>query len=166
MKTIKISLLAMGTFLALAAFTRTNVKPLQDGTHYRDTVPYRHYDPNRTYVDIYNGDSLDLWYDPSSRVTTNRRNKRRVDFYVDPTTNDTFYGEGFVVNNLIIKLPNGKYKLDSTKVKIEGNKIKYKDGSDKGKIKMANNRIKTKGSNQKLKVKNNGDTVKIRSRNG
>ena len=120
----------MGTFIAFVAFTRTKVNPPQDGMHYRDTVPYRHYDPNRTYVDVYTGDTIDLWYDPSNRVTTNKRNKRRVDFYVDPITYDTFYGEGFVVNNLIVKMPNGKYRLDSTKVKIEGNKIKYKDGSD------------------------------------
>ena len=92
----------------------------------------------------------------------NKRNNSRVYLYVDPVTTDTFYGEGYLVNNMVMHMPNGKYEVDSTKVKIEGNKIKYKDGAMKGKIKVTDDKIKVKDGNDKQKMKDKGDSVKVK----
>lgn len=111
----------------------------------RDTIPGR-----PIYVDINTGDSLDLWYDPVKFVTIIRKTNMPVDFYINTVTWDTVYGRGkFVVNNLIIKDEQGKYKLDESKVKIEGDELKIKDGL-KSKSK-GNKKDKTKDGKTKVK---------------
>jgi len=101
--------------------------------------------------------------DPGSHRLRNRRNnKDYVTVYVDPVTADTLYGEGYVVNNMVVRMPDGKYKVDSTKVKIEGNKIKYKDGSSKGKVKVTNDGVKAKEGHHNMKAKVSGDSLKVK----
>jgi len=165
MKRIKIGLLAVGVLGALLAFTKKD-KPFERTGHakaiWQDTIPYRHYDPSRVYLDPSTGDSVVIWVDPGTNYLMNKRNNSRVYLYVDPVTTDTFYGEGYLVNNMVMHMPNGKYEVDSTKVKIEGNKIKYKDGAMKGKIKVTDDKIKVKDGNDKQKMKDKGDSVKVK----
>jgi len=165
MKRLKIGLLAL-VAVAFFAFTKTN-KATTNYAHaiayWQDTIPYHHYDPNRVYLDPSNGDSVQIWMDPGSHRLRNRRNNNSdVYLYVDPVTADTFYGEGYVVNNMVIKMPDGKYKVDQSKVKIEGNKLKYKDGSYKGKVKVTDDGVKAKEGHHNMKAKVSGDTLKVK----
>ena len=161
MKTVNLTLLSVAALVGFLAFRNADVTPAQKDVK-ADTIPYRKYDTSRIYLDPYTGDSVEIWYDPANKYYTNKRTRNRIDFYIDPMTQDTFYGEGYVVNNLLMRMPDGKYRLDSTKVKIEGNKIKYKDGSEKGKVKVEGNKIKAKDGNQKKKIKDKGDHVKVK----
>jgi hypothetical protein len=165
MKRIKIGLLAIGVVGTLLAFTKKE-KPVVKTGHsiaiWQDTIPYRHYDPSRVYVDPSTGDSIEIWIDPGTNYMMNKRNNNRITLYVDPISSDTFYGEGYVVNNMVMRMPNGKYTVDSTKIKIEGNKIKYKEGSTKGKVKITDDKIKAKDGDDKTKIKDKGDTLKVK----
>ena len=147
MKQIKIVLAGLSLMTAFLAFTRTNPN-IQGSGHqvaaWQDTIPYRHYSPGKIYLDPSSGDSIEIWMDPASHTLMNKRTNSIVTIYIDPISADTFYGEGYVVNNLLSKMPDGKYRVDSTKVKIENDKIKAKDGSEK------------------IKVKDKGDTVKVK----
>jgi hypothetical protein len=81
-----------------------------------------------------------------------------VDFYVDVNTKDTFYGEtGTNVNNALIN-SNGEWKIDDTKIKIDGDEIKMKSGDTK--VKMEDDEYKRKTDDSKLKV--DGDEVKTK----
>jgi len=165
MKKIKLGLLAIGV-VAFLSFTKSNNTTLHiadPNSLWQDTIPYHHYDPNRVYLDPSTGDSVQIWMDPGSHRLRNRRNnKDYVTVYVDPVTADTLYGEGYVVNNMVVRMPDGKYKVDSTKVKIEGNKIKYKDGSSKGKVKVSNDGVKAKEGHHNMKAKVSGDSLKVK----
>jgi hypothetical protein len=165
MKKLKIGLLAISV-VAFFAFTKTKSPTERYAypvAYWQDTIPYHHYDPNRVYLDPNTGDSIQIWMDPSSHKLRNRRNNNDyVTLYVDPVTADTFYGEGYVVNNMVVKVPDGKYKLDEGKVKIEGNKLKYKEGSYKGKVKVTDDAVKTKEGHHNTKVKVSGDSVKVK----
>jgi hypothetical protein len=164
MKMIKIGLAAMSlsvAFLAFATAGNTSKHPSRQSL-WQDTIPYRHYDPGRVYLDPSTGDSIEIWMEPSSHRLVNKRNNTPVTIYVDPMTTDTLYGEGYVINNMVTRMPNGKYMVDSTKIKIEGNKIKYKEGSTKGKVKIQNDKIKAKDGNDKTKLKDVGDSIKVK----
>jgi len=165
MKQLKIGLAGMGVMMAFLAFTRTNPVVHRSGhaiAAWQDTIPFRHYSTSKIYLDPSSGDSIEIWMDPASHTLMNKRTNSIVTVYIDPVSADTFYGEGYVVNNLVTRMPDGKYMVDSTKVKVEGNKIKYKDGDVKGKVKIENNKIKAKDGNDKIKVKDKGDTVKVK----
>jgi hypothetical protein len=164
MKMIKIGLVALSLSAAFFAFTTpgNTTKISSPQTLWQDTIPYHRYDPGRIYVDPNSGDSIEIWMEPSSHRLVNKRNNTPVTIYVDPMTTDTLYGEGYVVNNMVTRMPNGKYMVDSTKVKIEGNKIKYKDGSSKGKVKIEDNKIKAKDGHDKTKLKDVGDSIKVK----
>jgi hypothetical protein len=165
MKKLQIGLLAVSV-VAFLAFTKTK----SARSHYarpvaawQDTVPYHKYDPSRVYVDPSTGDSVQIWMDQSTHKLRNKRdNNSLVTLYVDPVTADTLYGEGYVVNDLVVKMPDGKYKVDDSKVKIEGNKIKYKDGSYKGKVKVSDDKVKAKEGHHNVKEKVSGDTLKVK----
>ena len=164
MKTVKFSLLAMILSVAFVAFSKPRAKGIKQisNLQWQDTIPYRHYDPSRVYIDPNSGDSVEIWVDPTTHHLINKRNKSIVTLYVDPLTSDTLYGEGYIVNNMVTVMPNGKYRLDSTKVKIERNKVKYKDGPTKGKVKIEDNKIKAKDGNDKTKLKDVGDSIKVK----
>jgi len=142
MKKMWFSLLAVTglSFFALAwDVSGTDSRKALSCATANDTVP------KRLYRDLYTGDTIDLWYDSTNFRSMNRRNNQVIDYYYDPMTHDTFYGAGgFLVNTFIVPLPNGKYVLDSTKVKIENNKIKIVDGKDKLKIKQKGDSLKVK----------------------
>ncbi len=157
MKKLHLSLLACVP-LAFMALKNDNYQTVAEDYVVRDTIPI--------YIDLHTGDTLDLWYDSVQQITTNRRNNQRVYFYLDPMTLDTFYGTGgLIVNNLIVRTPDGKYSLDSTKVKVENNKIKINDGDQKVKMKWEENKMKMKDREGKYKLKNKGDSLKIKEKN-
>jgi hypothetical protein len=84
-----------------------------------------------------------------------------VEFYVDINTQDTFYGSsGQVVNNALIHSDDGTWKLDDTKIKIDGDEMKMKNGDDK--VKMEGDEYKEKTGDTKMK--SDGDETKVKPR--
>lgn len=127
------------------------------------------------YRDLNTGQVVDLYYDAKTNRVYSDVTNEPVDFYVDMSTGDTIYGTGrYVVNNYLIKSPEGQYRLDMKKVKLEKNELKMKEGNRK--FKMDNSDMKMKGSEMnmkgdstsgkmKMKVKVKGDTSgKIKTR--
>jgi hypothetical protein len=88
------------------------------------------------------------------------QNNNPVDFYVDINTRDTFYGSsGQVVNNAIIHEDDGTWRVDDTKIKIEGDEMKIKEGDNKTKIdgdeyksKSGDTKVKSEGGETKVKT--------------
>lgn len=106
------------------------------------------------YLDLNTGQVVDLYYDAKKNRVYSTVTNEPVDFYVDMSTGDTIYGTGrYVVNNYIVKSPEGQYRLDMKKVKMEKNELKMKDGNKK--FKMDKSDMKMKGSDMKMK----GDTT-------
>src|SRR5215203_1198658 len=112
-----------------------------------------------TYIDLNSGDTLDYWYDTDKKIVMNRTTNVPVDFYINTYTGDTVYGRGrFVVNGLLLQGEDGKWKFDETKVKIDKDELKIKDG--KRKLKIDGEDIKIKDGNKKLKSEGNEAKVK------
>jgi hypothetical protein len=95
-----------------------------------------------TYVDLYTGQPIDIYYDPVRYVTINRATKLPIDYYVINSV-DTVHGlSGLIVNGMLLKEKDGKYKLDNGKVKFDGDELKLKDAQgrkvkwDKGKMQI------------------------------
>jgi hypothetical protein len=113
------------------------------------------------YIDLSTGQVVDLYYDAKKNRVYSTVTNEPVDFYVDMSTGDTIYGTGrYVVNNYIVKSPEGHYKLDMKKVKMEKNELKMKEGNKK--FKMDKSDMQMKGSDMKMK----GDTTSGKRKTG
>lgn len=110
-----------------------------------------------TYVDLNTGKEVYIVRDEATGYATDSIAKVPVEFYVNTSTNDTLFRTGMVVNNMLIE-EEGKWKLDETKVKIDGDEIKIKDGDSK--VKVDGEESKVKDGDYKKKV--DGDDVKIK----
>ena len=110
-----------------------------------------------TYVDLNTGKEVYIVRDEETGYATDSIAKVPVEFYVNTSTNDTLFRTGFVVNNLLVE-EEGKWKLDETKVKVDGDEIKIKDGDSK--VKIDGEDSKVKDGDYKKKV--DGDEVKIK----
>ena len=110
-----------------------------------------------TYVDLNTGKEVYIVRDESTGYATDSIAKVPVEFYVNTSTNDTLFRTGMVVNNMLIE-EEGTWKLDETKVKIDGDEIKIKDGDSK--VKIDGEESKVKDGDYKKKV--DGDDVKIK----
>jgi hypothetical protein len=83
-----------------------------------------------------------------------------VDFWVDVNTRDTFYGSaGTNVNNALI-YENGDWRVDDSKVKVDGDEVKMKDAAGKTKVDGTDYKDKTSDA----KVKSEGDETKVKAR--
>jgi hypothetical protein len=103
------------------------------------------------YVDLKTGQPTDLYYDNDKHITYSAVTQEPVDLYVNTATMDTVYGRGrYIVNDYVIKTPEGTYKLDDAKVKVTKDGIKIKDGNKK--IKIEEGEMKIKDGNSKYKV--------------
>jgi len=110
-----------------------------------------------TYVDLNTGKEVYIVRDEETGYATDSIAKVPVEFYVNTTTRDTIFRTGQVVNNLLVE-EEGKWKLDETKVKIDGDEIKIKDGDSK--VKIDGDDSKVKDGDYKKKV--DGDETKIK----
>ena len=115
-----------------------------------------------TFIDLNSGDTLDYWFDTEKKTIMNRTNGVPVEFYVNTYTGDTVYGRGrFVVNGLVLKGEDGKWKFDESKVKIDKDELKIKDGNRK--LKIDGDEIKVKEGGKKVKL--DGDEGKMKDGN-
>lgn len=110
-----------------------------------------------TYVDLNTGKEVYIVRDESTGYATDSIAKVPVEFYINTSTNDTLFRTGQVVNNMLVE-EEGKWKLDETKVKVDGDEIKIKDGDSK--VKIDGDESKVKDGDYKKKV--DGDEVKIK----
>ena len=117
-----------------------------------------------SYTDLSSGSTFTIEKDPSTGYYRNKTTGKRVDFYYDPATNDTFDYRGRVVNNAITRSSIGVYSLDEDKIKIQSDgdvKMKSSDGETKvkmetdgdGKIKTDSTKIKIRDGEVKIKNK-------------
>jgi hypothetical protein len=110
-----------------------------------------------SYVDLKTGKSVRR-DDASGRYVDESGSP--VDFWVDVNTRDTFYGSaGTNVNNALI-YDGGDWRVDDSKIKIDGDEVKIKD--EAGKTKIEGNEYKDKTSD--TKVKSEGDETKVKTR--
>lgn len=148
------------------ANTTTTNQPMESG--YEIQV-----NPEADYIDLNTGQQVKLQVDTVTRYIVFKETYQPVQFFIDPTTQDTFDMKGQNVSDVLIKT-EGKYMVDETKWKIkrqadgdwkmkdgEGNKIKVDPNDDKIKIKSAD------GSVEKIdgdKYKSKTDSTKIKSK--
>lgn len=113
-----------------------------------------------TYKDLSTGKMIYIVADPQTGWAVDSISKVPVEFYID-NSGDTLFQTGLVVNQAIMK-SDGKWMLDETKIKRDGDdiKIKYSDGS---KVKMDGEDLKIKTDDGKIKVED--DTVKVKPNN-
>lgn len=114
-----------------------------------------------SYTNLSTGKKVYIVADPTTGWAVDSITKVPVEFYVN-SGGDTLFQTGVVVNNAIMKT-DGKWMLDETKIKRDGDdiKIKYEDGS---KVKMeGDGDAKMKGEAGKVKVED--DTVKVKPKN-
>lgn len=114
-----------------------------------------------SYRNLSTGKTVYIIADPTTGWAVDSITKVSVEFYID-TTGDTIFQTGVVVNNAIMK-SDGKWILDETKIKRDGDDIKIKN-EDGSKVKIeADGDMKTKSADGKIKVE--GDTVKVKPKN-
>lgn len=105
------------------------------------------------YIDLNTGKTVYIIRDSETGYAMDSITKIPVEFYVNTSTNDTLFETGAVVNNSLINT-NGKWSLsEDAKVKIEGDKMKIKDGDSK--MKVSDDKIKTKDGDTKTTIKTN-----------
>lgn len=136
-----------------------------------DTTPTNH--PAWTVTDLYTGQPVDIYYDTVRYLTMNRATNMPVDYYVINNV-DTVQGmTGLIVNNMLIKEPNGKYNLNDQKVRISGDDILIAEPEGRyvywtpqgGQLQTwsgatTSGEVKQKGNAQKGKRKDQWGTIK------
>jgi len=110
------------------------------------------------YVNLNTGEKVNIIADPVTGIAIDQSTQQPIELYYNPSTNDTLYQSGMRVNNMLIKEREGKYRLDDTKIKIDGDEIKIKN--DSSKIKIDGDEMKIKSSDGKMKV--DDDEVKVK----
>ncbi len=123
-------------------------------------------DKKYTFVDLYTGETVDVYYDTLSWRTLNRVNNMPVDYYIIRYTDDTMVPDtvhgvtGIIVNNLIWKDDAGKWTFNEDKVKWDGKELKMKDKYGR-KVKWEQGKMKIKDWNSKYKSEK-GDDAKYK----
>jgi hypothetical protein len=109
------------------------------------------------YVDLKTGKKIYVVRDPQTGYAIDSIARTPIEFYFDPTTHDTIYQTGMIVNNSLVKTPKGDWTLsEDAKMKADGDKMKMKDGDTK--IKVNGDESKVKSGDYKQKVDNDGST--------
>lgn len=113
-----------------------------------------------SYTNLNTGKTVYIIADPQTGWAIDSITRVPVEFYTNDS-GDTLFQTGLVVNQAIMK-SDGKWMLDETKIKRDGDeiKIKYEDGS---KVKMDADELKIKGEDGKIKV--DGDSIKVKPKN-
>lgn len=112
-----------------------------------------------SYVNLSTGKTVYIVKDEATGYAMDSIAKIPVDFYINTSTNDTIYRTGFVVNNAIVKTSEGTYQLDETKLKVDGDEIKFKDEDTKIKVDGEDSKVKDGDYKQKI----DGDESKTKT---
>ena len=108
-------------------------------------------------IDLETGKTITVVKDSTTGYMINTETKEPVHLYVNTATNDTIYGRtGKVVNNLVIKTPDGKYTyMDDSEIEVRTG------GSGSGSTGGTSGNAGSGGGDYKMKVEKDGD-VKIK----
>jgi hypothetical protein len=111
------------------------------------------------YVDLKTGKKIYVVRDPQTGYAIDSIARTPIEFYFDPTTHDTIYQTGMIVNHQLIKSPQGTWSLsEDAKVKMNGDKMKMEN--DTTKIKVKDDKTKIKQGDSKTKIE--GGEVKTK----
>jgi len=112
------------------------------------------------YTNLSTGKTVYIIVDPQTGWAIDSIERVPVEFYTNNAV-DTLFQTGLVVNHALIQA-DGKWMLDETKVKRDGDKIKikYEDGT---KIKIDGEEMKLKDEDGKIKIV--GDSIKVKPNN-
>ena len=110
------------------------------------------------YTNLNTGKTVYIIMDPQTGWAIDSIERVPVEFYTN-NAGDTLFQTGLIVNNAIMKA-DGKWMLDETKIKRDGDKIKIKF-PDGDKIKIDGEDMKIKDEDGKIKVED--DTIKIKN---
>jgi hypothetical protein len=120
------------------------------------------------YVNLNTGQNFQPKFDTANYITMDMMSGDPVQIYVDTETKDTFHTSGVVVNNALLHTDAG-WAIDPAKIKVDGDKIKIKDGDlkikingDKMKVKDGDSKTKMEGNDSKTKT----DDIKIKQEDG
>ncbi|MGV3508803.1 MAG: hypothetical protein ACO1N7_05885 [Sphingobacteriaceae bacterium] len=117
-----------------------------------------------SYVNLSTGEPVTVIHDTEKGQYVYSDTKQPVEsdlFFVDVNTRDTLYGTtGVVVNNAIIKSPEGTWTLNEEMVERDGEEIKIKTAD--GKLKIDGEEMKYK-EGEDTKVKVDGEESKIKT---
>ena len=121
--------------------------------------------PNYTYIDLYTGETINVYYDTLTWTTVNKATMAPVDYYIirysDREVYDTVHGvTGLITNGLIWKDDTGKWMFNDAKVKWDGKELKMKDRFGR-KVKWEAGEMKIKDWNSKYKSEQ-GDDAKYK----
>jgi hypothetical protein len=129
--------------------------------------------PDVSYVDLKSGKQVKLRVDTVTHYVVNVETSQPVDYYIDPSSSDTFDMSGVNVSNALIRSSGGVYTTDVSRLKIKtqsdgdiktkdeaGNKMKVEQGSDEIKMKGKDGKEKIDGDKYKSKT----DTGKTKSK--
>ena len=113
-----------------------------------------------SYTNLNTGKIVYIVSDPQTGWAIDSITRVPIEFYTNDS-GDTLFQTGLVVNQAVMQ-SDGKWMLDETKIKRDGDqiKIKYEDGS---KVKMDGDELKIKGEEGKIKV--DGDSTKVKPNN-
>lgn len=118
-------------------------------------------DNKDTVVDLETGKKITVVKDSTTGHMINAETKQPVGIYVNTATDDTIYGRtGKVINNLVVKSPDGKYTYrDETEIKVStgGSKVKVNSDDDDYKKKVEKDGdVKIKDGDTKIKIDADG----------
>ena len=107
------------------------------------------------YVDLETGKTITVEKDQTTGYMINAETKKPVGIYVNTETHDTIYGRtGKVINNLVIRHPDGRFTYQGD-VEADGD-YKVKEGDYKMKVE-ADGDIKIKDGDTKIKIEEDGE---------
>jgi len=108
-------------------------------------------------IDLETGKTITVVKDSTTGYMINTETKEPVQLYVNTSTNDTIYGRtGKVVNNSVIKTPDGKYTyMDDSEIEVRSG------GSGSGSSGGTNVSTGSGDGDYKMKVEKDGD-IKIK----
>lgn len=126
---------------------------------------------NEKIVDLETGKTITVVKDSTTGYMINTDTKEPVHLYVNTATNDTIYGRtGKVVNNLVVRTPDGKYTyMDDSEIEVRtggsgaGSTGGTATGSGDGDYKMKVEKdgdIKIKDGDTKIKIEDGKKKVK------
>lgn len=113
------------------------------------------------YIDLQTGQPV---VRDETRGTYVNQNNEPVTFYVDVVAHDTFYAPANqnVNTYLMYDEPSSMWKLDESRVKVNGSDIIFKDGDSKVKLDTRDGDIKVKDENGKMKIDGDDGRVKVK----
>ncbi len=114
-----------------------------------------------TYVDLYSGETITVYYDTLTWQTINKVTMKPVEYYIvkypDQNVYDTVHGVTGLVTNGLIMQKEGKWQFDDAKVKWDGTELKMKDRYGR-KVKWEAGQMKITDWNSKYKSEKGDDT--------